>query len=46
MEEEKNTSMENIQFAIFDGEKEITEAMYDEVKKFAAFIKQREGHDK
>lgn len=35
-------SDEDIKFALFGGDGEITEAMYDEVKKFAAFIKQRE----
>ena len=35
-----------IQFALFGGNDEITEAMYEEVKKFAAFIKQREGYGK
>lgn len=37
---------EDIQFALFGGRDEITERMYDEVKKFAAYIKQREGYDK
>lgn len=46
MEEENTMSAEDIQFAVFDGEKEITGEMYDEVKKFAAHIKQREGHGK
>lgn len=46
MENESETQAENIKFAIFDGGKEITEAMYEEVKKFAAFIKQREGYEK
>lgn len=46
MEEEKSTLAEDIKFAIFDGEKEITDAMYEEVKKFAAFIEQREGYNK
>lgn len=46
MEEEKVISTEDIQFAVFDGEKEITEEMYDEVKKFAAYLKQREGYNK
>lgn len=39
-------SDEDIQFALFGGRDEITEKMYDEVKKFAAYIKQREGYDK
>ena len=35
-----------IKFALFGGDGEITDAMYDEVKKFAAFIKQREAEKK
>lgn len=34
---------EDIKFALFGGDGEITDAMYDEVKRFAAFIKQREA---
>lgn len=37
---------EDIQFALFGGKDEITESMYEEVKKFAAFLKQREGYNK
>ena len=37
---------EDIKFALFGGEGEITDAMYDEVKRFAAFIKQREAEKK
>ncbi|MEE0111353.1 MAG: helix-turn-helix transcriptional regulator [Oscillospiraceae bacterium] len=37
---------EDIKFALFGGDGEITDAMYDEVKKFAAFIKQREAEKK
>ena len=39
-------SDEDIQFALFGGSDEITEKMYDEVKKFAAYVKQREGYNK
>ncbi len=39
-------SDEDIKFALFGGDGEITDAMYDEVKKFAAFIKQREAEKK
>ena len=35
-------SDEDIKFALFGGSGEITDAMYDEVKRFAAFIRQRE----
>lgn len=39
-------SDEDIQFALFGGADEITEKMFDEVKQFAAFLKQREGYGK
>lgn len=39
-------SDEDIKFALFGGDGEITDAMYDEVKRFAAFIKQREAEKK
>ena len=39
----REVSDEDIKFALFGGDGEITDAMYDEVKKFAAFIKQREA---
>ncbi|MBQ3193469.1 MAG: helix-turn-helix transcriptional regulator [Oscillospiraceae bacterium] len=52
--DEKNTpagfqravSDDDIKFALFGGDGEITDAMYDEVKKFAAFLKQREAEKK
>ena len=34
---------EDIKFALFGGDGEITDAMYEEVKKFAAFVKLREA---
>lgn len=34
---------DDIKFALFGGDGEITDAMYEEVKRFAAFIKQREA---
>ena len=37
---------EEIKFALFGGSGDITDAMYDEVKKFAAFLKQREAEKK
>lgn len=37
---------DDIKFALFGGSDEITEAMYDEVKRFAAYLKQREGYNK
>ena len=39
-------SDEDIQFALFGGNDEITESMYKEVKEFAAFIKQQRGYNK
>ena len=41
---EKAVSDEEIMFALFDGDKEITPEMYDEVKQFARFV--REKHKK
>lgn len=42
----RTISDEEIKFALFGGDGEITDAMYDEVKQFAAFIKQREAGKK
>ena len=42
-ERKRTVSDEEIKFALFGGDGEITDAMYDEVKQFAAFIKQREA---
>jgi len=38
----RTVSDEDIKFALFGGDGEITDAMYDEVKRFAAYIRQRE----
>ena len=38
----RTVSDEDIKFALFGGDGEITAAMFDEVKRFAAFIRQRE----
>lgn len=35
-------SDEDIKFALFGGDGEITDAMYDEVLRFAAYVKQRQ----
>lgn len=35
-------SDEDIKFALFGGDGEITDAMYEEVRRFAEFVKQRE----
>lgn len=40
---ERSVSDDDIKFALFGGDGEITDAMYDEVKRFAAFVKQREA---
>ena len=37
---------EDIKFALFGGDGEITDSMYEEVKRFAAFVKQREAEKK
>ena len=39
----RSVSDDDIKFALFGGDGEITDAMYEEVKKFAAFVKQREA---
>lgn len=39
----RSVSDEDIKFALFGGDGEITDAMFDEVKRFAAFLKQREA---
>ena len=43
---ERAVSEEDIKFALFGGDGEITDAMYEEVKRFAAFVKQREAEKK
>lgn len=45
-ESEKVVTEEDIQFALFGGKDEITEKMYEEVKSFAAYLKQREQYRK
>ena len=42
----RSVSDEDIKFALFGGDGEITDAMYDEVKRFAAYLKAREGGKK
>lgn len=45
-DETRPLSDDDIKFALFGGDGEITDAMYEEVKNFAAFVKQRErGRD-
>ena len=42
----RSVSDDDIKFALFGGDGDITDAMYDEVKRFAAYIKQREADKK
>ena len=42
----RTVSDDDIKFALFGGDGEITDAMYDEVKRFAAFLKEREAEKK
>lgn len=39
----REVTSDDIKFALFGGSGEITDAMYDEVLSFAAFVKQREA---
>lgn len=43
---ERSVSDDDIKFALFGGDGEITDAMYQEVKEFAALIKLREDMKK
>ena len=45
-ESDKRITDDDIKFALFGGDGEITDAMYDEVRSFAAFVKQREEQKK
>ncbi len=42
-ETQRTVTDDDIKFALFGGDGEITDAMYEEVKQFAAFLKQREA---
>ena len=42
----KQVSDDDLKFALFGGEGEITDEMFDEVKRFAAFVMQREQEKK
>lgn len=42
----RSVSDDDIKFALFGGDGEITDAMYDEVRSFAAYVKQREADKK
>ena len=42
----RTVSDDDIKFALFGGDGEITDAMFQEVKAFAAFVKQREQNKK
>ena len=39
----RSVSDDDIKFALFGGDGDISDAMFDEVKRFAAFLKQREA---
>lgn len=41
-EGERSVSDDDIKFALFGGDGEITDEMYEEVKRFAAYVKDRE----
>lgn len=43
---ERSVTDDDIKFALFGGDGEITDEMYDEVRNFAAFIKRREEEKK
>ena len=43
---ERSVGDDEIKFALFGGDGEITDAMYEEVRRFAAFVKQREADKK
>ena len=43
---ERSVSDDDIKFALFGGDGEVTDEMYERVKKFAAFIKQEEADKK
>ena len=45
-EGERAVSDDDIKFALFGGDGEITDAMYDEVKRFAQMVKLREEAEK
>ena len=42
----RSVSDDDIKFALFGGDGEITDAMYDEVRNFADYVKQREANKK
>ena len=43
--EAPNTDSINLKIAFFGGEEDITDAMVEEVKRFAAYVKEREKND-
>lgn len=46
MESDAVSTTDEIMFAVFDGKQEFTDAMYEEVKNFATYIKKQEGNNK
>lgn len=47
-DEEKNSPVtdEEIKFALFGGDQEITDAQFEEVKRFAQYVRERDRRDK
>lgn len=45
-ESDKRITDDDIKFALFGGSNDITDAMYDEVRNFAAYVRQREEQKK
>lgn len=45
-EGERSVSDDDIKFALFGGDGEITDAMFEEVRQFAEFVKNREAQKK
>lgn len=43
--QDDSLSDEDIMFALFEGDKDITPEMYEEVKQFAKFVKERKKHE-
>lgn len=43
---QRGVTHEDIKFALFGGDGEITDEMYDEVRQFAAYVKHREAEKK
>lgn len=44
--ETRNATDEEIKFALFGGDQEITDAQFEEVKRFAQYVRERDRRDK